>query len=209
MLKSTWMRVGAVSGVCALAGAGAGIAGSAAAPGTGTGSTKPATGAAGPGAGKGHVTGPRGAVHRGPHGPGHGGLRGAGHGGPRGRVAHAEIVVLNRAGTAYITQTLDNGIVKSVSGDEIVVTEGTKAVPYKDVTVTIPQDATVVRNRKTAKLSDLKAADRVHVVASSEETMVLADDGSVKPRGPHRGRGARGHHGPPLPGGPGMRPSGP
>jgi hypothetical protein len=192
ILKSTWIRVGAVSAACALAGAGAGIAGSAAAPSKSTESGKTTSGAAG-------AT----TAHERREGG-----RGPGREFGRGPVVHAEAVVLNKAGTAYITQTLDNGIVKSLSGKELVITEGTKAVPYKDVTVTIPDNATIQRNGKTAKLADLKAADHVHVIASSEGTTVFAGDDTFRPRGRHGGpggRGGRGHHGPP----PGLAPGTP
>jgi hypothetical protein len=173
-LKSTWMRVGAVSAACALAGAGAGIAGSMAAPGKAKQNVKTTTGTTSSTAKE---------RHEGRRGPGFG----------RGPVVHAEAVVLNKAGTVYITQTLDNGTVKSVSGNDLVITEGTKAVPYKDVTVTIPDNATIERNGKTAKLSDLKTGDHVHVVASSEGTTVFAADETFRPRGRHGGPGGRGH----------------
>ncbi|MCW3015848.1 MAG: hypothetical protein JWO02_2940, partial [Solirubrobacterales bacterium] len=186
ILKSTWMRVGAVSAVCALAGAGAGIAGSMAAPNKAKkrGTTTSASGTT--------TTKER------PEGRG-----GPGRGFGRGPVVHAEAVVLNKAGKAYITQTLDNGLVKSVSGDELVITEGTTAVPYKDVTVKIASDATIQRNGKTAKLSDLKAGDQVHVAASSDGTSVFAADDTFRPRGRPGGPGGpggpgrRGHGGPP------------
>jgi hypothetical protein len=76
-----------------------------------------------------------------------------------------------------------------VSGDQLVITEGVKNVTYKDVTLTIPSNATVVRNFAKAKLSDLKAGDFVHVSQSSDGTFVLASDASHRPFG-------RGHDGP-------------
>lgn len=175
-VKVTWMRTGAVCAVCALAGAGAGLAGSAAAP------TKSSSKSAAR--------------------PAHPRMFGMMRGGPEhmlGRVAHAEATVLNKAGTAWITQTLDQGVVKSVSGNDVTITEGTTKVPYKDVTVTVPADATVVRNGKKAAVGDLKAGDHVHVISSSDGTTVFAGDDTFRP-------GARfGHmHREMRPGGPGF-----
>jgi hypothetical protein len=184
-LKITRMRVGAIATACALVGAGAGIAGSSAATSTSkstakTSSTKESTTA-------GHNW------HRGfgPGGPGGmDGMDGPHRGGP---PVHEEAVVLNKAGTAYITQTADSGLVKSVSGNGLVITEGTTAVPYKDVPVTIPSGATIMRNGKTATLADLKAGDHV----------VFAGDDTCRPAfGPgHDGRDGD-HHGPPPAGAP-------
>lgn len=124
------------------------------------------------------------------------------HRGPGGPPVHAEAVVLNKAGTGWITVTEDSGTVKSVSGNDLTITEGTTAVPYKDVTVTIPDGATVVRNGAKAAVSDIKTGDRVHVASSSDGTFVFAADASWQPRGPWGG----GDHGggppgpPPAPG---------
>lgn len=186
-LKSPgWVKVTGVATVCALAGAGAGIAGSTAATSTSTTKAKSATAAK---AGKARFAGRRGfGPMMGGHGP----------------SVHEESVVLDKAGKAWITETEDRGTVKSVSGQDLTITEGTKAVPYKDVTVTIPSGATIVRNGKTAQLSDLKAGDHVNVSASSDGTTVFAGDDTFRPGGPHGfGDHDGDHHGPP-PGAPGM-----
>jgi hypothetical protein len=122
------------------------------------------------------------------------------HGGP---PVHSEAVVLNKAGDAFITVTTDAGVVKSLSGDQVTITEGTKTVTYKDATVTIPSDATVYRNGAKASLSDLREGDHVMVSRSSEETFVGAFDTDHQP--PFGGpRGGPGGHpdGPPPPGAP-------
>ncbi len=138
------------------------------------------------------------------------------HAGPprgfHGPAVHAEVVVLNRAGKAFITETEDKGKVKSVSGDRLTITEGVGNVTYKDVTLTIPSNATIVRNFAKAKLGDLKAGDFVHVSQSSDGTFVLASDAAHRPGrghfGPHGGPGggprgdARGPGGPWPPGPP-------
>ena len=117
--------------------------------------------------------------------------RAGGHpGGPGGRAVHEDAVVLNKAGTAFITATEDSGTVVSVSGDQLTIKEGTASVTYKTVTLTIPSGATIKRNGSTAQLSELKAGDHVHVTKSSDGTTVFAGDGSFRPAG---GPG----HGPP------------
>ena len=122
-----------------------------------------------------------------------------------GGPVHAEVVVLNKAGTAWITMTEDNGTVSSVSGDQLVITEGTKAVPYKTVTLTIPADAKVIRNGKTAKLSDFVSGDHVHVMQSSEGTVVIGGDEKLVFRGPFGpGKGPKGGPMHVHPGGPGF-----
>ncbi|WP_354699293.1 hypothetical protein DSM112329_05004 [Paraconexibacter sp. AEG42_29] len=183
MKSRTAMRVTAIGAVCALGGAGAGIAGSSAAtkPSSTT-AAKTTTTAKAAAAAKARAGGPRGK-----HGP---------LGGP-GRVVHSEATVLNKAGTAYITATEDHGTVKSVSGNDVTITEGTTAVPYKDVTVTVASDATIERNGKTAKLSDLKAGDDIHVSVSSDGTVVHAHDDTFKPTPPASGKGGPGPGGPP------------
>jgi hypothetical protein len=116
---------------------------------------------------------------------------------PGGHAVHEVAVVLNKAGTGFITATEDNGSVVSVSGDQLTVKEGTKSVTYKTVTLTIPGGATVRRNGSTAKLSDLKAGDHVHVTQSSDGTTVFADDGTHRPMG--HGYGPPGGGYPPQP----------
>ena len=178
MQFSNRMRAGIAIVACAAVGAAGGIAGSAAAPGKkSANSTR---------------TAPSGAQGR-PHGP---------HG-PGGRAVHAEAVVLNKAGTAFITVTEDNGKVKSVSGRDVTITEAIGSVTYKDVTMTLPADAKIMRNGKTATVDDLKADDRIHVSQSSDGTFVFAADASFRPgfgKGPGHRRGP-GPGGPP-PGGP-------
>jgi hypothetical protein len=125
-----------------------------------------------------------------------------------GPAVHATVVVLNRAGNGFITETEDKGKVKSVSGDQLTITEGVGNVTYKDVTLTIPSNATVVRNFAKAQLSALKSGDFVHVSQSSDGTFVLASDASHRPGRGHFGprggpRGdARGERGPWPPGPP-------
>jgi hypothetical protein len=120
----------------------------------------------------------------------------AGAPGPRGGgfAVHAEEVVPNKAGTAFITETEDSGTVVSVSGDQLTIKEGTKSLTYKTVTLTIPSDATISRNGAKAALADFKAGDRVRVSSSSDGTTVFGGD-----KAPQGGPGR--HGGGPPPGG--------
>ena len=98
-----------------------------------------------------------------------------------GFAVHEVAVALNKAGDGFITVTSDSGTLQSVSGDQLMLKEAVGSVTYRTATLTIPSGATVIRNFKTASLSDLRDGDRVRVSSSTEGTTVLADDGSVLP----------------------------
>jgi hypothetical protein len=170
MQSNRFIRTAAIGALCAVVGTGAGIAGS-----SGASSSKSSSESAR-------------ASHAGrPAGP----FRLAG-----GPPVHSEAVVPNKAGDKFITVTTDAGTVKSVSGDQLTITEGTKKLTYKDVTLTVSSDATVYRNGAKAALSDLQAGDHVMVSKSSEGTYVDAFDSRHRP--PHPGR----HRNGPPPGPP-------
>ena len=123
-----------------------------------------------------------------PGGPGGPGWPGA---------VHSESVVLNKAGTGYITVTSDSGTVKSVeaSAGKLTIAEGVKSVSYKTVTLTIPSEAKVSLDGNSSSLADLAEGDHVTVSSSSEGTTVFATDSSFHPEG------GPGHPGPPPAGG--------
>jgi hypothetical protein len=125
----------------------------------------------------------------GPGGPG---------GGPGGMAVHSVDVVLNKAGTAYITETRDSGTVTAVdaSAGTITIKEGTSKVTYGTPTITIPSDATVTLDGKTSSLEKLATGDQVSISSSSEGTDVFATDSSFTPAG-HGPGGAGGWGGPP------------
>jgi hypothetical protein len=180
MQFSNRMRATIALTACAAIGAAGGIAGSAAAPSKTKAKSSAAAG-----------TSPTAR----PGDPGH-------RGGPGGRAVHSEEVVLNDAGTAFITETEDSGKVKSVSGSDVTITEGIGSVTYKDATITLPAAAKIVRNGKTATAGDLKAGDFIHVSQSSDGTFVFAGDASFRPRGPGPGHGHGRDHDGPRPQGP-------
>src|SRR5262245_35143762 len=150
-------QIGVVIAVCALVGALAGIAGSAAAPSKSSKSPKSSSSAV-----------PRGAFLR--HAGGHPGFLG-----PGGPAVHAEAVVPNKAGTGFTTVTTDGGTVKSINGNDIVIDESVGKLHYKDQSVTVPSDATVIRNEAKASVSDIQVGDDIRVIASSDKTIVIAE----------------------------------
>jgi hypothetical protein len=180
-------QLGIVVVVCALVGALAGIAGSAAAPSKST--SKKSSNAL--------RFGPGGQHFRGRFGPG-------GPGGPGGPAVHAEAVVPNKAGTGFVTVTSDAGKVSSISGNDVTINESVGTLHYKDVTVTIPSGATVIRNHAKAAVSDLKTGDFIRVVSSSDGTFVMAEDAAFRAQEHKRfgGPGMWDHHGQQGPAGP-------
>src|SRR6266576_5873950 len=86
---------------------------------------------------------------------------------------HAELVFPDRNG-GFKTVTLDRGVVDSVSGDQLVVKEGTEKSGFRTVTLTIPGDARIRRGGEQAQLSDLQAGDRVAVISVGDKTVVKA-----------------------------------
>jgi hypothetical protein len=127
-------------------------------------------------------------------GPGGPGMGGPGMGGP---PIHSVSVVPNKEGTGFDTLTIDSGTVQSVSGQQLSITEGTKSLTYKTVTLTIPAAASIQRDGKTAQLSELQSGDHVTVSENSDgTTMIFAADSSFKPSG---NPGGPGMGGPPPP----------
>lgn len=116
-----------------------------------------------------------------------------GPGGPMGPPAiHSVSVVPNKEGTGFDTVTMDSGTVQSVSAQQLTITEGTKSLAYKTVTLTIPANAKVTLDGKSAQLSELQSGDHVMVCEDPNGTsMVNAADSSFTPP-----------HGPGGPGGP-------
>jgi hypothetical protein len=93
-----------------------------------------------------------------------------------GPPVHSEMVVPTKSGDDFETITQDSGKVKSVSGDQLTITEGTEHATYQTVTLDIPSDATVIRKGEKAELSDLQEGDQVHVSQSPQKTFVFSAD---------------------------------
>lgn len=90
------------------------------------------------------------------------------------RAVHGEAVVPQRGGT-FANVVYDRGTVKSVSGQDLTLTEGTRTATYKTVTISIPADARVRRaHTRHATLASLQAGDHVRVLQGPKHTLVRA-----------------------------------
>lgn len=90
------------------------------------------------------------------------------------RAVHADAVVPTKNGD-FATVTFDRGTVKSVSGQDVTLTEGTRTATYKDVTITVPTDAKIrVFGTRNATLADVRPGMRAAVVQAPQKTFVLA-----------------------------------
>ncbi len=88
------------------------------------------------------------------------------------RAVHGTAVVHTKAG--FVTVTYDRGVVDSVSGDQIQLTEGTPKATYKTVTLTVPSDVTVRDNGQKSTMSSITAGQRAIVVQLPTRTVVVA-----------------------------------
>lgn len=153
MRRTMMMKTGAVLGACAAVGAGAGLLGSA---GAAVSSKAPAARAA--------------RATR---------ARRAGRAGPLARAVHGTLVVPGRRGT-FRTLTIDRGVVKSVAGDQLTITEGTRRATYRTVTLTIPAGAVVRDDRQAVALTALKPGQRVMVLSGTPREHVVAHDARAR-----------------------------
>ena len=88
------------------------------------------------------------------------------------RAVEGQLIVATKTG--FVPVTFERGTVKSVSGQQLTLAEGTKKATYKTVTLTIPVDARVRDDRQKATLSDVKAGQRVLVLTAPKQTFVIA-----------------------------------
>ena len=88
------------------------------------------------------------------------------------RAVHGDVVVPTKTG--FATVTFDRGVVDSVSGQQLQITEGTKKATYKTVTLTIPTTAVVRDDKQKSTLASVKAGQRVLVVQAPKRTLVVA-----------------------------------
>jgi hypothetical protein len=88
------------------------------------------------------------------------------------RTVHGSFVVHTKAG--FRTVTIDRGVVDSVAGDQLKITEGTPKASYKTVTLTIPATARIRDDKQKASLSSVKAGQRVLVLVAPQRTLVIA-----------------------------------
>ena len=95
--------------------------------------------------------------------------------GPRGlirRIVHRQFVVATPRGFVHVSVV--RGQVKSVSGNQLTLVEGTRRATYKTVTITLPAGTRVRDNRQLATLSDVKPGQRAMVIRTPRRTLVFA-----------------------------------
>jgi hypothetical protein len=88
------------------------------------------------------------------------------------RSVHGDLVVAT--GTGFASVTFDRGVVQSVSGQQLTLSEGTKTRTYKTITLTIPSSAHVRDNGRMATLADVTAGQRALVIQGPNQTFVIA-----------------------------------
>ena len=88
------------------------------------------------------------------------------------RAVHGDLQVATKSG--FETVTFDRGVVQSVSGQQVTLTEGTNKTARKTVTLMIPTNAKVRDNGKLATLSDVTAGQHAIVVQAPKHTWVIA-----------------------------------
>jgi hypothetical protein len=88
------------------------------------------------------------------------------------RAVHGDVVVHTKAG--FRTVTFDHGVVDSVSGQRLKITEATPKATYKTVTLTIPANARVRDDKQKSSLVSVKSGQRVLVVSAPQRTLVIA-----------------------------------
>lgn len=102
------------------------------------------------------------------------------------RAVAGSFVVRTKAG--YRTVRVERGVVDSVSGRQLTLTEGTRTDAYRTVTETIPTTARIRDDRAKATLSALKPGQRVLVVQAPKRTFVRAH--TARPSGASAGSSA-------------------
>jgi hypothetical protein len=92
---------------------------------------------------------------------------------------HGDVVMHTKAG--FRTVTFDRGVVDSVAGQRLKITEGTPKATYKTVTLAIPANAVVRDDKQKSSLSSVKAGQRVLVVTAPNRTLVIARTARTPP----------------------------
>jgi hypothetical protein len=88
-----------------------------------------------------------------------------------GKAVHGDLLLATKKG--FVTVTFDRGVVQSVSGQQLTITEGTKTT-NKTVTLTIPTNALVRVNGRKAVLADVSKGQKVRVLQGLKRTRVIS-----------------------------------
>jgi hypothetical protein len=88
------------------------------------------------------------------------------------RAVQGNLIVATKTG--FVPVTFERGTVRSVSGQQLTLAEGTKKATYKTVTLTIPTNARVRDNRQKSTLAAVTDGQRATVVQTPKATFVIA-----------------------------------
>jgi hypothetical protein len=88
------------------------------------------------------------------------------------RSVHGDLLVASKSG--LVSVTFDRGVVRSVNGQQLTLTEGAKTSTPKTVTLTIPANAEVRDNGHPATLGEVGSGQRAIVVQAPKQTYVIA-----------------------------------
>jgi hypothetical protein len=86
-------------------------------------------------------------------------------------AVHGDLQVATKTG--FVTVSFDRGVVKSVNGQQLTLTEG-RGSTTKTVTLTIPSSARVRDNGHKSTLANVTAGQRAVVVQAPKRTVVIA-----------------------------------
>jgi len=88
------------------------------------------------------------------------------------RAVEGQIEVRTRTG--FATLSFERGVIDSINGSRLELTEGTRKHAYRTVSIVIPSDARVRNDGRRASLSSLRAGERVLIVRAPRLTFVRA-----------------------------------
>jgi len=89
-----------------------------------------------------------------------------------GAAVQGSLVVHTKSG--FQSVTFNRGVVQSVSGQQLTLTERTRKAVYRTVTLTIPTTARVRDNRAVTTLAQVKPGQIAMVVTTPARTFVFA-----------------------------------
>lgn len=88
------------------------------------------------------------------------------------RTVQGDLVVATRKGFVHVK--VARGLVKSVSGNQLTLAEGTRKASYGTVQLTLPARTRVRDNRQKATLSAVKPGQRAVVIQAPKRALVIA-----------------------------------
>ena len=74
----------------------------------------------------------------------------------------------------FVTVTVARGTVRSVSGQQLTLAEGTRKAVYRTVTLTLPTNTRVRDNRQKATLNQVQSGQRAVILVAPHRPLVVA-----------------------------------